>query len=226
VKISIDNKNVRVSGASLCSICKAGRYLLGINKNRKNTGLRVLAPIGGAIDLYAIDPLLQKWGATLENPSKKELRLYMPQSQLKSFEDWFKLRCKDERETSPERELTEELITEYKVITSLNRIYYRFKGFVIPPLQLSTRKTANIAMTAYFWEIYFITLSDSSLEKINVQNELNRKLRPDLPYLQWVSTDEIMNEKAVTGENIACNSKALLGPFMQGRAIASGKQVD
>jgi hypothetical protein len=107
---------IRVSCAALCRIEHVGRFLLMLNSNRREKGVYVLSPIGGALNLF--DPLrLVEFGAILEDPSSTDLRLTMRRMLLPDFRDWFSRG--EGRERSPFRELREELVVESRLLRRL-----------------------------------------------------------------------------------------------------------
>ena len=104
-------ETIRISCAALCRIQIDGKFLLEINKNRGN----VLTPIGGALEFEEVGRIFL---ARIEAQFEKgmDLRLTIPASNVDSFRAWFER--KEYRETSPLRELREELIDEHRILPS------------------------------------------------------------------------------------------------------------
>jgi len=143
---------IRISCAALCRIGIDGKFLLEINKNRGD----VLTPIGGALEFHSeARSFLESLGAGFEKGD--DLRLMIPMDKVDAFRDWFG-RC-EQRETSPLRELREELIDEHRVLPSwpgdpatsafLRRIEHE---------EETTRKDRAGTLTRYFYEIFEVTL--------------------------------------------------------------------
>jgi hypothetical protein len=112
--MNIPPDSVRVSAAALCWIPIDNGCLMEINPNHGN----VIAPLGGALRYSecAVNTLAGM-GAIEEKPGARELRLYVPRQRLEEFCIWFASRL--DREITPLRELTEELVEEHEVLPSL-----------------------------------------------------------------------------------------------------------
>jgi len=107
---------IRVSCASLCRIEHEGWFLLLLNADRRQRGLYVLSPIGGALSITAYDRLAP-FAAILETPQNDDLRLTLPRAKLPHFREWFY--SGQGRERSPFRELREELVDEASLLPAL-----------------------------------------------------------------------------------------------------------
>ena len=152
---------IRVSCAALCRIEHAGRYLLLLNRNRRQKGVYVLSPIGGALAL--LDPgVLARFEARLEDPASLELRLQMPEAALADFRAWFE--HGEGREQSPFRELQEELVHEARLLPSLTP-----EDVACTPLRtheeraLTNRQGQTGLLTHYFLELYDVRFTTEAL---------------------------------------------------------------
>lgn len=148
---------IRVSCAVLCRIKHLDRYLLLLNANRRQKGLYILSPVGGAL---AVDnpTIFQRWSAIPESPDGRDLRCLMPLVRLDEFRQWFIAGV--ERERSPFRELHEELVTESRLLTALEPDDVRFDFVRMrEEEQLTQRSGQTGLLTHYFQEIYDITFT-------------------------------------------------------------------
>ena len=143
---------IRISCAALCRIEIDGKFLLEINKNRGD----VLTPIGGALEFEEEGRgFLDSLNAEFEKGM--DLRLTIPANNVVAFRAWFER--KEHRETSPLRELREELIDEHRVLPSWScdlaePIFLRH----IEHEEETTRKDRIGALTRYFYEIFEVKL--------------------------------------------------------------------
>lgn len=170
---------LRVSCGGLCRILDpaAGRYLLGMNRNRLQRGDQILMPLGGALAYFQPPPV----DFTLEVPDTHDLRLFMPDAQVETFRAWFHRRV--DRETSPFRELAEELVEEYAVLDALapsdvtltHRFTHEHRRF-------TNRSGVTGVLTHSLQEIY-----DAAFHR---HWDTLRALTPDTG-LYWVSADQI-----------------------------------
>ena len=191
---------LRVSCAALCRICGPdGRYLLGLNKNRLAQGREVYMPLGGALEYHAPD-LPARFDATPEAPENRDLRLFMPEARLPAFRDWFLTR--QERETSPLRELAEELADEFAVLAALKAedVAARYLG-TYEGESTSGRSMSIGAWTHYLHEIFDITFINPAITRALLHV-------PPASGLRWVNEDEIL--RGVTEVGTAVDGRALL----------------
>ncbi len=195
---SVDRQ--RVSCAALCRINDPdGRYLLGLNKNRLAQGREIYMPLGGALEFYAPD-LLARFDATPEAPGSQDLRLFMPPAQIPAFRDWFLTR--QQRETSPLRELTEELVDEFAVLSALApsdisaRYLRTYEGEAT-----SGRSVSYGAWTRYLHEVFDITVVSPAVLRALLQV-------PPASGLRWFSEANI--RRGVSDDGVAVDGGALL----------------
>jgi hypothetical protein len=192
---------VRVSCGGLCRVPHPvdGRLLLGLNRNALKRGVRVLKPLGGALAYHALPPDLN---ATPENPSKRELRLFLPEPQVEPFAAWFATR--QDRETSPFRELREELVGEHQVLPALSpsdvTITYER---TVRAQRLSDRIGATGVLTHSFQEVYTVRLAAPDVRERLLS-------APPESGLLWVSEDQIRSGRY--DDQTAIQAKTLLGP--------------
>jgi hypothetical protein len=189
---------LRVSCASLCRIQdEQGRYLLALNQNRLLAGRRVLMALGGALQ-YDDPALPARFEADLENAAMPELRLYMPPRCLAPFRDWFLAR--QERETTPYRELREELVDELGALDDLfpQEVHIAYLN-TLTGQRVTDRPGAEGEITHYWLEIF-------QVEFAAVPSAL---LRAEPPGLRWVTVSEI--RAGITADGVAVAANVLLG---------------
>lgn len=95
---------IRVSMSALVDIQVGNEHGLIIQK-------KVIKPVGGALQFINLPPIDS---IKLENPHSLDLRFTIDQKDLPAIQSWF--HTKENRETSPVRELEEELTQESGVI--------------------------------------------------------------------------------------------------------------
>ena len=151
---------IRVSCAALCRIEHVGRFLLMLNSNRREKGVYVLSPIGGALSLY--DPLrLVEFGAIPEDSNSADLRLTMRTTLLPDFRDWFSRG--EGRERSPFRELQEELVTESGLLRELNPEDVTCTYlWTVEEETFTDRQGQTGLLTHYFLEIYDVRFNTAA----------------------------------------------------------------
>ncbi len=104
---------IRVSAACIARVEIDDAFLLGLNKGAVKRGQRVITPLGGAFHVEpAGQSFLQSLGASFEGQAD-DLRFTIDSAELPRFAAWFRTRI--DRETSPLRELEEELVEEYRI---------------------------------------------------------------------------------------------------------------
>ena len=107
---------IRVSAANLARIELEGKLLVGLNKGALKAGKHIYTPFGGALEFHEpARPFLESLEAVFEKGN--DLRFVMPEKKLPLFEEWFYQRR--QRETSPYRELEEELVNEEQALPEL-----------------------------------------------------------------------------------------------------------
>ncbi len=181
---------VRVSCASLCRIQIDNQYLLMLNKNRRQKGIYQLSAIGGAITInnWAV---LREMGFNFrpENPDNNDLRLFLASVQLDQFREWFSQR--KQRETSPFREIHEELVDESQVLFDLRKqdVGMRFLQFREDAKQ-TLRKGMTGEFTQYFFEIFEISFKAPDIL-------LRLKNPPASAGIVWLSEEEIRSQQVI-----------------------------
>ncbi len=196
-----DNLDIRISAASLNKICFDDRYLLILNKNRLEKGDTVYTPVGGAIKVdNEGKKYLAQLGANFEDDN--DLRLSIPKYNLPKFEEWFRKR--ENRETSPFRELEEELVKESGLLNSLSKKDVEFYYLGNYQMKETTDRTGHEGEeTLRYLEVYYTLLSDEKKKEI-----LNKVEKNDLVSL--VTKEEIMNGMMKDGILIGSNALPLI----------------
>src|SRR5215207_1609051 len=180
--MSHDNR-VRISCAALCRIQDAqGRYLLGLNSDRLAQGRHIYTPLGGALQ-YEADDLLARFDAVPEAASSRDLRLFIPPERLSDFRVWFLSRTG--RETSAFRELCEELVDEFGVLTALSPQDVQIDYLHTYQTRAETGRGASLgALTQYFHDIFAVAFA----------SPLTREIMERLPIssgLRWFSEEQL-----------------------------------
>ncbi len=179
---------IRVSCAALCRIEHAGRFLLLLNQNRRRKGLYVLSPLGGALQVTAPDRLAA-FGAVPESPASDDLRLALPLGALPAFRTWFY--SGEDRETSPFRELREELVSEAGLLDALDPAQVTCTPlWALEEEALTQRLGQTGLLTHYFLEIYDITFDAAVLGLL--------LLAPAESGAVWVTAEQIEQGGTVT----------------------------
>jgi hypothetical protein len=173
---------IRVSCNGLCRIHHPRHgFLLGLNRSRLLQGKQVLMPLGGALQVTApekLEKIVIEWES-----HEPDLRFVMDEVHLAPFRQWFLRR--EDRETSPFRELYEELVHEFGVLPTLAESDVEIEyAFLREDSRLSDRSSAKIAPTHYFNEIYDVMFSAPVLEQINAFMRHSDELR-------WVQPEDI-----------------------------------
>jgi len=153
-------ERIRVSCATLCRIEHGGRYLLLLNANRREKGIYILSPIGGAL-MYHDRDRLDEFSAVPEDPAKTDLRLTMPVTMIPAFREWFY--SGQGRELSPYRELHEELVCESQLLPALEpddvECHYLW---TVEEKTFTMRQGQTGMLTHYFLEIYEVLFKSSA----------------------------------------------------------------
>lgn len=149
------SRTIRVSCAALCRIEHPGLgFFLLVNHNRRHKGLYILAPLGGAL-AFTDEAIVARFDAELENPGSADLRLRMPVEHLPAFSAWFAVR--QGRETSPFRELREELVCESRLLSALEPDDVTCEHlWTVEREQFTARAGQTGLLTHYFLEIYAV----------------------------------------------------------------------
>jgi hypothetical protein len=152
---------IRVSCAALCRIEHNGRFLLLLNRNRREKGLYVLTPIGGALAVEDLNAL-ERFSGIIESAESRDLRLVIPQEQLPAFREWFYAGV--DRETSPYRELYEELVRETGLLAVLRPDQVLCEHlWTIEEDAFTQRHGYSGWLTHYFLEIYSIKFKSAAV---------------------------------------------------------------
>lgn len=143
---------IRISCASLCRIAHGNRFLLLLNQNRRQKGIYILSPIGGALTIEDRS-CLDAFGVMPEDKNSADLRLTLPLDRLPEFRDWFYRRqC---REISPYRELHEELVLENDLLPALEQTDVEWELlWTVEERTFTERQGQTGMLTHYFLEIY------------------------------------------------------------------------
>ncbi|MBN1203169.1 MAG: hypothetical protein JXJ20_15065 [Anaerolineae bacterium] len=179
---------IRVSCASLCRIEYEGRFLLLLNQNRRERGLYVLLPIGGALTVN--DPAnLRGFDVIPEAPDSHDLRFRLRRQLLPAFGKWFY--SGQGRERSPFRELQEELVTESRLLPALTPedVAWRYL-WTVEEESFTMRQGQTDVLTHYYLEIYDITF--------NSQDVFDRLLTaPPGSGAAWVTSEQIKKRSRI-----------------------------
>ena len=180
-----------------------------MNRNRRQKGLYILSPIGGALE-YDDEAILARFNALPEEPAEQELRLMMPVKQLPAFREWFY--SGQGRETSPFRELREELVHESKLLPELRPEDVRCKRLWTVERECMTDRRGHTGLlTHYFLEIYAVTFTREAVwgQLIAAPHEQGA---------MWLREAQVASEEPVTmhidGEarTVRVNARILLQP--------------
>jgi len=191
---------IRVSCAGLCRIRdEAGRYLLALNHNRLARGVRVYTPLGGGLEYHTPD-LPARFDAEPEDPTTRELRLYLPTERFGGFRAWFLRRV--ERETDPFRELREELVEELGALPRLERADVAFaRARVLDAERVTDRTGAQGQITRYLLEIFDVRFKSPAVRAALASPPADGALR-------WFTPAELDAGRAADGA--AVEASALL----------------
>lgn len=188
---------IRVSAANLVRIDLDGKILVAFNKRRLKAGNKVYTPFGGALEFYEesrsfLDSL------EVQYEKGRDLRFIISDEYLPNFEDWF--RKQQGRETSPYRELSEELIDEEGALEELPESAVNLEYLTTTTQRAPTDRPGQEGMdTQRFFEVYRATFTPEYEEL------LRQALAQPGTHLALVSEDEILNGYTETGIKIASN---------------------
>lgn len=180
---------IRVSCASLCRFQVDDQYALILNQNRRSKGLYQLTPLGGALEIDDWDAL-GDLDITLEKLNSRDLRFFLNREDIPRFREWFYKR--EERETTPFRELREELVEESNALYELSPddLSIRFVQIIE-----DTRQTERSGQTGYFTH-YFFEIHDVRVTSNDVR--LRMKNLPRSSGVVLVSEEEARQENFIT----------------------------
>jgi hypothetical protein len=198
------NDQVRVSIVCLCIIRNSqSEYLLGINVNRMRDHHRVLMPLGGA---YAYEPnaTVQDWIQSYETVDSRDLRFRTHPEHLCAIQSWFVSR--KQRETTPLRELQEELVEEYCVLDVLASAQLEMKLLgLLQSVRVTDRVGSEGLLTHYFIELFEVRF---------VSPEVQGRVfgvAPDSG-LYWVS-EQTIRQRFLPTYALPIEAEILLPPF-------------
>ena len=196
---------LRISCAALCRIEHGDRLLLLLNSNRRRKGIYVLGPVGGALDVYDLDPLAA-WGARLEDPTRAELRLTLPEAALPDFRRWFYTGVG--RERSPFRELQEELVTESGLLPGLTPDDVAIHLLWTHEREALTNRSGQTGLrTYYFLEVYEV--------RITAWSALAFLLEPPASSgAAWVTREQVQQRRVLTLEVDGASHPAQIDAYM------------
>jgi predicted nuclease of restriction endonuclease-like RecB superfamily len=193
---------VRVSAANLVKIELDGKILLCLNKKRLAAGKKVYTPFGGSTEFYpSAKPFLDS--LKVEYEKGNDLRLMIDEDKLPEFEKWFYQ--KKDRETSPYRELKEELVEEEQVLPDLppDAVDFEYLG-TVTERTITDRPGQEGKVTERYLEIYKAKFKPEYEQKIREALE-----KPD-SHLVLVTEREILKGISDSGIEIGGVCKALL----------------
>ncbi len=162
-----------------------------MNDNRRRKGIYVLGPVGGALDVYDLDQL-SAFGARLEDPTRSELRLALPEAALPDFRRWFYGGAG--RERSPFRELQEELVTESRLLPALTPDDVATRLLWTHEREAFTNRSGQTGLrTYYFLEIYEVRFTAWSALAFLLDPPANSGAA-------WVTLDQIQQRHVLSLE--------------------------
>jgi len=194
--------NIRVSAASLARIELDEKILVGLNRHRLEAGTRRYTPFGGALEFYeSARPFLQDLGVAFEGGNN--LRFMISEDRLSEFEGWFYQRI--DRESSPYRELEEELVGEERALPDLPEDVVNLEYLTTDTERAPTDKPGQEGiMTQRFFEIYRATFNSEYEEMLRIS------LRNPDTHLGLVTEGEILARVSDSGVEIATNCEPLI----------------
>jgi len=179
---------IRISCVGLCRIQDdKQRYLLGLNKNRLQKNTPIFMPLGGSFQ-YDPPALLDRWDAHSEKQNQ-DLRFFAPLEQVDHIRDWFCDRA--EREVTPFRELQEEIVDEYNIVSALTERDVEITFAKLVELERFTNRSGVTGLlTHYFIEVFDVTFTSPMLLKKLHQSAFTH-------HLYWITRDEIKKRKVM-----------------------------
>ncbi len=197
------DERVRISCVGLCRILDArGHYLLGLNQNRLQNGIRVLMALGGGYELFDFD-VLKAWNGQRES-DEPDLRFFTTRRHIDAVRAWFATRSG--REATPVRELIEELVDEYAVLPGLSP--GDLKTQILQTVErdrMTARGGVAGEQTHYFIEIHAVTFNDPAmLAQLQSAQATERGLF-------WVTADDIRRGYLAENPALRVDADVLLG---------------
>lgn len=191
-------ETIRISAATVARIDLDGKLLVGLNKSRLRAGKKVYTPFGGALEFYGpARAFLQDIGAVFEKGN--DLRLEIPERSLTRFTDWFYQRIA--RETSPFRELKEELVYEEGLLPSLQETDVQLRYLrTFLEREVTDKPGIEGKLTQRFIEVY----------EAKFNHEYEQMFRTALAqqetHLALLTEEEIRSKISKTGIKAQCDS--------------------
>lgn len=188
---------VRVSASGLARIGLDDKLLVELKTKNER-----YSPFGGALRFEeSAKPFLLSLGAEFERGN--DLRLTLPEGNVKIFDWWVRLR--KNRETSVYRELVEELVNEQQVLEKLPESDVRIEYLFTKSEEGNTDKPSEQGLvTKRYFEVYQ-TIFTPEYKQI-----IREVLGKEGSGLGLVSYDEVRNKRASCGVRIANHCSALL----------------
>ncbi|NLE52350.1 MAG: hypothetical protein GX613_13195 [Chloroflexi bacterium] len=200
---------IRVSCASLCRIEHEGWFLLLLNADRRQRGLYVLSPIGGALSITAYDRLAP-FAAILETPQNDDLRLTLPRAKLPHFREWFY--SGQGRERSPFRELREELVDEASLLPALEPEDVTWEHLWTAEEEAFTKRGGQMGVfTHYFLEVFGVGFTNDAVMSALLA-------APSESGARWVTREQIEDAAHINltvdgaERSVRVNGRAILAP--------------
>jgi hypothetical protein len=195
---------VRVSAAGLSRIKINDKYLILRNIGQFEIGVTRYSPFGGALSFdESSREFLEENGAVFEREDN-DIRLDIPAQNYSIIKEW--LDTRQGRETSPFRELQEELVDEKPhILESLveSDVCISYRGVTFDERK-SRKPEANDKLTKYYFEIYDVKFSEDVERRILEDIE-----KPD-SWLRLVTEEEIRAGETSDHKTIADNCLSLL----------------
>jgi len=186
VSESVSSETIRLSCAALARIEIDGKFLFILNKNSVKVGKPTYGPLGGALEFSeAMRPFLEKLGASFEKDS--DLRLTIPTSNLQEYLDWFYTRT--DRETGAAREVYEELVLEENIVKMEPNTVQETYVKTVTEDKFSNRLGQEGVKTKAVYEIYDVTLDESTQQQILSYIETSTEQKVILVSKEDVATD-------------------------------------
>lgn len=162
---------IRVLASYLFSIKIDDKYLL-VHSRRKNT----FQPLGGCYKFFeSAVPYLSSMGCLPADKDPYDLRLYVPAERINDFSEW--LRSGKDRETTFDREFTEELFIENN--------YLDFSKFGYPKFEKYKNGYMNIKYDEFYGMLSAYPMDIVSVELSKEQEKLIKEMvaNPESPFV-------------------------------------------
>jgi len=193
------NNEIRISAAALCRIKIDNKFLLILNKSHLEKGKLVYMPLGGHIKVnyngrnYLIEEFNARFLEDSNDNVSYDLNIVIKKNMLKDFNNWFELGYG--RETTPLRELKEELVDEMGIVDSLKGRDTQSKySFRISQIDRSKK---YIGQTKRYFEFHDVGLGIDLEDKI--------KDAADESYLIALVTEEEIGNGRINDQEMNLN---------------------